>query len=198
MINQLTTIGLIRHGVTEWNDLGKAQGVSDIPLNKLGEKQAYSIGSRLLNDEKWDMIISSDLSRAVETAQIIGSVINISVSHHDERIREIDCGEIEGTTELIRQERWGSSWREIDLGMESYEEVGKRGIEFLEEIVRSYNGKRILIVSHGALIGLTLQRLLPNVFQSTNIDNTSLTILHHNNGNWDCALYNCTKHLVGV
>lgn len=198
MINKLTTVGLIRHGVTEWNDLGKAQGVSDIPLNKLGKKQAYSIGSRLLNDEKWDMIISSDLSRAVETAQIIGSVMNISVSHHDKRIREIDCGEIEGTTELVRQERWGSNWREIDLGMESYEEVGKRGMEFLEEIVRSYNGKRILIVSHGALIGLTLQRLLPNIFQSTNIDNTSLTTLNYNNGNWDCALYNCTQHLVEV
>lgn len=197
MRNKVTTIGLIRHGVTEWNVLGKAQGTSDIPLNKLGKKQAYSIGNRLLNDEKWDMIISSDLSRAIETAQIIGSVINIPISYHDKRIREIDCGEIEGTTELIRQERWGSNWREADLGMESYKEVGKRGIEFLEEIVCSYNGKRILIVSHGALIGLTLQRLLPNVFQSTHIDNTSMTVLHHNN-NWDCTLYNCTKHLVGV
>lgn len=198
MINKLTTVGLIRHGVTEWNDLGKAQGVSDIPLNKLGKKQAYSIGSRLLNDKKWDIIISSDLSRAVETAQIIGSVINIPISHQDKRIREMDCGEIEGTTELIRQERWGSCWREVDLGMEGYKEVGKRGIEFLEDIARSYSGKRILIVSHGALIGLTLQQLLPKVFQSTNIDNTSLTILHHNSDNWDCALYNCTKHLVGV
>lgn len=196
MINKLTTIGLIRHGITEWNDLGKAQGISDIPLNKLGEKQAFSIGNRLLNDEKWDMIILSDLSRAVETAQIICSIINISVSHHDKRIREMDCGEIEGTTEMIRQERWGSNWREIDLGMENIEEVGKRGIEFLEEIACSYNYKRILIVSHGALIGLTLQQLLPTVLQSTNIDNTSLTILHHSNGKWDCTLYNCTKHLV--
>jgi probable phosphoglycerate mutase len=198
VIYRLTTLGLIRHGITEWNDLGKAQGISDIPLNELGRKQALNVGNRLLEEGKWDVIISSDLSRAIETAQIIGSKINLSVSHYDKRIREMDCGAIEGTTEEIRQEKWGSNWRELDLGMESFEEVGKRGVKFIEEIVRTYNGKRILIVSHGALIGLTLQQLLPAIFQSTNIDNTSLTILHNANGKWDCTLYNCTKHLIGV
>lgn len=192
----MTSIGLIRHGVTEWNELGKAQGTSDIPLNELGRMQAFNVGDRLLEEGKWDMIISSDLSRAIETAQIIGSKINLSVSHYDKRIREIDCGEIDGTTEEIRQEKWGSNWREIDLGMESFEEVGKRGIEFIEEIVHTYKGMRILIVSHGALIGLTLQQLLPAMFPSTYIDNTSLTILNNTNGKWDCTLYNCTKHLI--
>jgi 2,3-bisphosphoglycerate-dependent phosphoglycerate mutase len=43
----MTTIGLIRHGITEWNSLGKAQGVSDIPLNEIGRKQASDIGDRL-------------------------------------------------------------------------------------------------------------------------------------------------------
>lgn len=52
-------------------------------------------------------------------------------------------------------EIWGSNWRKLDLGMESFEDVGKRGIEFIEELVATYDGKRILIVSHGALIGLT-------------------------------------------
>ncbi|MCM3743816.1 histidine phosphatase family protein [Sporosarcina luteola] len=192
----MTTIGLIRHGITEWNDLGKAQGTSNIPLNKLGRKQANNVGDRLLDEGNWDVIISSDLSRAIETAQIIGSKLNLSISHYDKRIREIDCGEIEGTTEETRQERWGSNWREIDLGMENFEEVGKRGMGFLEEMVYTYNGKRILLVSHGALIGLTLQQLLPTMFPSTYIDNCSLTILQNTDGKWDCILYNCTKHLI--
>lgn len=192
----MTTIGLIRHGITEWNDLGKAQGISDIPLNELGRTQANNIGDRLLDEGKWDVIISSDLSRAIETAQIMGGKLNLPISHSEKRIREIDCGEIEGTTEETRQEKWGSNWREKALGMESFEKVGKRGVDFLEEVVQTYNGKRILVVSHGALIGLTLQRLLPAMFQSTNIDNTSLTILHCSNGEWDCPLYNCTKHLL--
>lgn len=191
----MITIGLIRHGITEWNKLGKAQGVSDIPLNELGRKQAVNIGDRLLKDLKWDMIIASDLSRAVETAQIIGSRINVPISHFDKRIREIDCGEMEGTTEKSRKEKWGSNWRKLDLGMEDFDDVGKRGMEFIEEVAHVYNGKRILIISHGALIGLTLRKILPARFQSTYIDNTSLTLLKNMEGKWDCILYNCTKHL---
>ena len=60
-----------------------------------------------------------------------------------------------------RQKKWGSNWRELDLGMESFDVVQKRGIEFIEEVVHTYNGKRILIVSHGALIGLTLEAITP-------------------------------------
>lgn len=78
----------------------------------------------------------------------------------------------------------------------SLQDVSKRGIEFLEELAQLQKGKRILVVSHGALIGLTLQRLLPNEFQKTVIDNASLTILTYNESQWKCPLYNCTKHLT--
>jgi 2,3-bisphosphoglycerate-dependent phosphoglycerate mutase len=191
----MTTIGLIRHGITDWNSLGKAQGVSDIPLNEMGRKQATNIGDRLSLEEKWDMIITSDLSRAFETAKIIGSKIGLSISHIDERVREINCGEIEGTTEEQRVRQWGSEWRNLELGMENFEDVSNRGIDFLKDIVCTYKGKRILVVSHGALIGLTLQKLLPQKFQQTYIDNTSITILSNNEDKWDCSLYNCTRHL---
>ncbi|MHC0038791.1 histidine phosphatase family protein [Pseudoneobacillus sp. C159] len=193
----MTTIGLIRHGITEWNTLGKAQGVSDIPLNKLGRKQASDIGDRLSQEEKWDILITSDLSRAIETAKIIGSKIDLGISHMDEKIREIHCGKMEGTTEAERIEIWGDNWRELDLGMEKFEDVAMRGIKFMEEIISLYRGKRVLVVSHGALIGLTLQHLLPDRFPTTYIDNTSLTILNYADAEekWDCILYNCTKHL---
>ncbi|WP_338083486.1 histidine phosphatase family protein [Fictibacillus nanhaiensis] len=168
----MTTIGLIRHGITEWNSLGKAQGISDIPLNEMGRKQAANIGERLSLEEEWNMIITSDLSRAFETAKIIGSKIGLPIIHTDERVREINCGEIEGTTEEQRVKQWGSEWRNLKLGMENFEDVSNRGIDFLKDIVCTYKGKRILIVSHGAFIGLTLQKLLPHRFQRTYIDNT--------------------------
>ncbi|WP_053474556.1 histidine phosphatase family protein [Cytobacillus solani] len=79
--------------------------------------------------------------------------------------------------------------------MEKFEDVAKRGIKFIEEINRVYRGKRVLVVSHGALIGLTLQHLLPERFPTTYIENTSLTILKNIEGNWNCNLYNCTLHL---
>lgn len=190
----MTTIGLIRHGITEWNCLGKAQGISDIPLNELGREQALSVGERLLQGEKWDLIVSSDLIRAAETASIIGSLLNIPLTH-DKRIREIDCGQIEGTTEEERIIKWGSNWRKLNLGMEKFEDVSNRGVAFVEELTSIYYGKHVLIISHGALIGLTLQKLLPQVFQKTYIDNTSVTILNNCKGEWNCSLYNCTKHI---
>lgn len=191
----MTTIGLIRHGITEWNTLGKAQGISNIPLNRFGKQQAMAIANRLLQEEKWDILITSDLSRAIETGEIIGQKINLPISHIEKRVREIDCGKIEGTTLEERISKWGSNWSELDLKMEKFEEVAKRGEQFLEEIILRYPGKRILIVSHGAFIGLTLKQILPAVFQDTFIENTSLTILNNMNGSWDCTLYNCTKHL---
>ena len=113
----------------------------------------------------------------------------------DERIQELNCGEIEGTTEEERAQKWGSNWREQDLGMETVEEVFNRGMQCIDEIVQLHKGKKVLLVSHGAMIGILLQRLLPDVFRSTYMDNTSLTILTNTDGIWDCRLYNCTKHL---
>ena len=97
------------------------------------------------------------------------------ISIHDERIREIDCGDIEGTTEVERINKWGSNWRAMDLGMEKYELVSNRGLAFLEELVTTYKDKRVLVVSHGALIGLTSDASSNSTKHS--IDNTSITIL---------------------
>ena len=191
----MATIGLIRHGITEWNELGRSQGISDIPLNEFGKQQAVALANRLSLEEKWDIIVTSDLLRAIETGQIIASKLNLPVSLFDERIREINCGEIEGTTEEERINKWASNWRELNLGMEKFEVVSKRGYEFLTKLATKYIDKRVLVVSHGALIGLTLQRLLPDKFMSTHIENTSLTILINNESKWDCTLYNCTQHL---
>lgn len=191
----MTTFGLIRHGITEWNEHRRSQGISDIPLSRTGREQAQALADRLNLERKWDIIISSDLSRAKETAQIIAYKLSLSISATDKRIREINCGEIEGTTEQQRLHKWGDNWRELDLGIEKFEDVAKRGAEFLEEIAMKYQEKRVLVVSHGALIGLTLQRLLPDKFSSTYMENTSITILENIENKWDCTLYNCINHL---
>ncbi|WP_203249107.1 histidine phosphatase family protein [Sporosarcina beigongshangi] len=75
----MTTIGLVRHGITEWNELGKAQGVSDIPLNKIGKQQAFALANRLSLEQEWDVIITSDLSRAIETAQIVSTTLHLPI-----------------------------------------------------------------------------------------------------------------------
>ncbi|MGN1387895.1 MAG: histidine phosphatase family protein [Bacillus sp. (in: firmicutes)] len=191
----MTIIGFVRHGITEWNERGVVQGRSNIPLNEKGKEQALALGKRLAQEEKWDVIISSDLMRAQETANIISEKIGFANVITDERIREIDCGQFEGTNEEMRISKWGSDWRKLDLGMESFEDVAKRGLAFLTEISETYKGKRVLIVSHGAIIGLTLRKLLPGGIPKDNINNTSITIIRQTDEQWECALFNCTKHL---
>lgn len=148
-----------------------------------------------ISGEDWDIIFSSNLTRAIQTAEIIRGSLGVNEVFTDERIREIDCGIIEGTTEEERIARWGVHWREQNIGMEDFQMVARRGVSFLEEQIVVHASKRILIVSHGALIGLSLQHLLPHYFKKTYIDNTSLTILTNTNNVWLCQIYNCTEHL---
>lgn len=104
----MTTIGFIRHGSTEWNRLGKLQGQLDTDLTDEGREQARLLGIRLAN-ESWDGIISSDLKRAKETAQIMSKLSGIPIIGMDNRLRERRYGQVEGTTVAEREERWGQN-----------------------------------------------------------------------------------------
>ncbi|GAB6926179.1 phosphatase PhoE [Paenibacillus sp. JCM 10914] len=188
-------IGLVRHGITDWNAQNRAQGRTDIPLNAEGRRQAHWLAQRLMN-EHWDTIVTSPLIRARETAEILARGIQMQNIIKCTSISEMDCGLIEGTTEDERLARWGADWRQQDLGMEHFELIAARGTQFLEEVWRSYSGQRVLVVSHGAIIGLSLQKLLPERFATTYINNASLTLLTKVSGTWDCTLYNDTNHLT--
>jgi broad specificity phosphatase PhoE len=191
----MTEIGLIRHGSTEWNKLKRLQGTCDLPINDEGKKQAHKLASRLDLDEKWDLIITSNLLRAKETGKIIGEKLKIPI-HSDNRIQEINFGKIEGTTEADRIRRWGHDWRQLDLGKEKDEVVIKRGFEFLKAIIKKYYGRRILIVSHGGFLLLIMQRLFSPELYIGLTDNTALSILKYSDSEWHCSLYNCSKHLI--
>lgn len=194
----MTTIGFVRHGITDWNIQRIAQGSSDIPLNETGREQARAIAGRLAQEEPWDVIISSDLIRARETAETIAAELEMPIDEIDPRIRELSGGLIEGTTEADRIERWGSDWREQDLQREPLSAGIKRSAEAIQEAMEKYPGKRILMVSHGGLIGLALKNLLPDRFEKIVLNNTSITILENVESKWECTLYNCTKHLPEV
>lgn len=188
----MATIALIRHGSTSWNKEGRAQGSSNIPLDQDGINQARLLAGRLKSGQ-WNHIYSSGLERAKQTALIVADAAGLNV-HFDDRLKERTGGQIEGTTEAERIEKWGSGWRDVDLGMESIEEVQKRGRDFLEEIYLRHQGENVLVVSHGALIQFNFIYLVAD-FPSTHFDNTSVTILKKQDNRWTCELYNCTKHL---
>jgi len=192
----MTTIGLIRHGITDWNIAYRAQGQTDIPLNETGRAQAAAVAARIASEpERWDAIVASDLSRARDTAEAIGQAIGLPVAE-DARLRERDCGRIEGTTEAERIALWGPFWHQMNLGVETEGALSKRGAQILDELAERYQGQRLLVVSHGALIRMTLRHIVPQALRDKEIiGNTSLTLLHRSPSGWECSLVNCSAHL---
>jgi probable phosphoglycerate mutase len=188
------TLGFIRHGTTEWNLAGRMQGQMDTELAEVGAWQAQQLAVRL-KSETWDGIVSSDLIRARQTAQTIADVTGIPFVDVDARLRERHFGQLEGTTLDDRLARWGDDWRELDLGMESDEDLLKRWFTFLEELEAQHSGKRILIVSHGGYIAPVLEFMLGEPVAS-HINNTSLTVMKRGISAWNCLLINCTAHLT--
>lgn len=186
-------IGLVRHGQTVWNELGRAQGHSDIPLNGEGRKQAHLLGERLAL-ESWDFIYSSDLSRAKETAEIINVYTNLP-HEIDLRLRERHGGLIEGTVEEERIKKWGEKWRTLDLGVESNESMSERGLSFLDDLLQKGFSDNLLIVSHGAFLKQLLRTLVPLENVEMSLKNCSLTILEKKDQKWHLNLHNCIKHL---
>lgn len=187
----MTTIGLVRHGITSWNEEGRIQGSTDIPLNDTGREQAIAIGKRL-KSEKWDFMISSDLIRARETAEIIERESGIVFKETSPLLREKDFGRAEGTINEERLEKFGIDWRKQDLGGETNEQVQTRFQTFLTEIVPQYANQNILIVSHGAFISNALRSLSHE--REEYLKNCSLTKIKQSNDVWELDLYNCVEH----
>lgn len=193
-MNKRSTIGWIRHGVTEWNQLGRIQGVTDIPLSQEGIEQAKLLAERLASEDKqWDGIVASDLERAATTGKIIAERLGLPLLT-DARLRERSFGEAEGKTLPERLERWGEDWRQRVPDQENTVSVVKRGIAFVDELVNAHPGQSWLIVSHGSFLTAMLHSLrgeLPEGY----IQNVSLTVLEQQTQGWKPILHNCTLHL---
>lgn len=189
-------IGLIRHGLTDWNAVGKIQGQSDIPLNDEGRRQAEMLGDRLLQEPyRWDYCITSSLSRAAETGKIVAAKLGVTLLEPDDRIRERAYGQVEGMTAEARETKWGKDWKLLSLGQESDEALQVRGLAFLEDITARFPGKNVLVISHGGFLAQLYTALYKDKY-SERLGNLSLTILEKNEQEWNPLLYNCTRHIL--
>jgi len=92
-----TTLYLVRHGRTESNQRNVMVGITDVPLDAVGVGQARAIAERLASEVDADVLLASPLSRAFETARIIGARIGLTpVARPD--VVEIDFGDLEGVS----------------------------------------------------------------------------------------------------
>lgn len=189
----MTKIALIRHGSTAWNKEKRAQGSSDIPLDEEGKTDARKLAARL-HKETWDVLYSSPLERAKQTAEYISDKVGLAIQF-DSRIVEASGGQIEGTTEPERIEKWGEDWRSLDLGIETPGSVVSRGMSFIDDVLEKHKGKKVIVVSHGALISHLLRELDSGNVKDEHMKNTSLSEIHLRDDQWFCDRFNCTIHL---
>jgi alpha-ribazole phosphatase len=187
---------LIRHGETIWNRESRYHGQSDIPLNEEGKKQAKKLSERL-KDEKIDIVYSSDLQRAFETAKLIAKPHLLDVNTVKE-MRELSLGIWEGFTLEEIQQKWPreyAQWRENPHyvrppGGETICELCNRVAVFLRKIAHNNKEKNVAIVTHAGPIRALLSVILgleKEKFWKFKISNTSLTVLEYD-GTTDLGL----------
>ncbi len=141
-------IWLIRHGETEWSRSGAHTGRTDIPLNEAGRAQAQATG-RYLRGRRFDLALTSPLSRALETCRLAGYG---EVAQVDSDLREWDYGDYEGrTTSDIRRDRPGwSLWRDGVPNGETVEQVAARARRVIERVAHIEGD--VALFAHGHLL----------------------------------------------
>jgi 2,3-bisphosphoglycerate-dependent phosphoglycerate mutase len=192
-----TRIGWIRHGITEWNQLGRIQGVTDIPLSQEGIAQAHLLAERLAAEgHSWAGIQCSNLQRAIQTGRIIAERLGLPLIQ-DDRLKERSFGSAEGTTEPERIARWGADWRSNVPDQEADETICARGNEFVDELVSKHAGQSWLVVTHGSFLARMLQTICADL-NDKHLANMSLTIIEKQEKGWHPLVHNCTLHLAGT
>jgi len=152
---------LIRHGQSEWNALNQFTGWKDPDLTATGIEEAHNAG-KIINNLKinFDLVFTSALIRAQNTAEIILEEINQSLSTiKNEALNERNYGDLAGLNKDDARKRWGDEqvhiWRRsYDIpppGGESLKDTGERVLPFfMKEILPHVcKGKNILVAAHG-------------------------------------------------
>ena len=152
----MTKLLLVRHGETDWNRDGRWQGGSDTRLNDVGREQARALAQQL--DGEIDVLYSSDLARARETAEIVAAKLGLEV-RLDPRLRERGFGSWEGLTTTEIEERFADAHRRWLAGegagaddAEAFEDFSARVEDFLSDVLRLHPGEEVLVISHGGSI----------------------------------------------
>ena len=176
---------VFRHGETDWNREGRLQGHTDTPLNATGLAQAEALAHRL-RAHRLDAVLSSDLSRALTTAQIVSDALGVPLAT-DLGLRETNVGAAEGMIwadakarfgeELT--ERWYSDNDAAFPGGETGLATLTRGLAALRRFAIAHPYRRIGVSTHGAMVRQLVKHSLPPGSTPVRAPNTALFVLHY-------------------
>jgi broad specificity phosphatase PhoE len=179
------SVMLMRHGETDWNREGRVMGRNPIGLNERGRGQVEA-AARFARTIKPDLIVTSPLVRARETAEIMSAGLGGIAIVEEEAIAEVLYGRWEGMVyhDLI-EDPYYTEYRKSPVdkptpGGETMPQVQARGVEAVMRVLRENTDLRIMLVSHGDIIRTVLCHFLGmelSYFHRLRVDNASLSTI---------------------
>ena len=202
-----TEITIVRHGETMWNVEQRIQGQHNSKLTENGTLQAELVGKALVKRE-FDVLISSDLERAAETAGIINKQLSLPLTYNA-NLRERSFGILEGKTlsEIKKQyphEYTSYKSREPKFVIpegESIEQLFVRVTSAIEEIARKYQNEKVLIVSHGLVLEMMMYKTFSIALdkpRNFSINNSSISSFYIDGHHWFLKEWGVIEHLVSL
>jgi len=199
-----TELVVVRHGQTAWNRIGKQQGWLDSPLTGLGTTQAQAIADALVG-ERFDACYSSDLGRALQTAQIIAPRIGLEVIP-EPGFRERNQGILQGMTMAEFEREHPAEYAHLRgadpdwaiPGGESTRQLYDRHISAAESLANRHSGARLLIVAHGGVLNSFFRRATGQGIASPrrfSLYNASINAFSITAERWTLLLWGDTHHL---
>ena len=153
-----TRLCVVRHGETAWNAEHRVQGQLDVPLNAIGQAQAAAV-SKVLSQEKFDALYSSDLIRARQTAQPTAFLLSMDILLERD-LRERHYGIFERLTYAEVKTRFPEDYARFEARDpnyafrtgESLKDFSARSIAVISRIAKEHEGKSILVFTHGGVL----------------------------------------------
>ncbi|MFH1770551.1 MAG: histidine phosphatase family protein [archaeon] len=185
---------VVRHGETLENIDNVCQGKNHGTLSEKGIMQGKKLAKRL-KDEEFDLIFSSDLARALDTAK---EIVKYHPNHKiiiDKRLQERDLKYFEGKP---FPDDW--NWGNLPSDVETASQIKARAKDLIDELYDKYPNKTIILATHLglqlALFAVILKKSMSEISAMGRVGNTAVSIVEiTEDKNHEIHLLNCTKHL---
>ena len=199
-----TLLIAIRHGETEWNSEGRFQGHLNSVLNEEGRAQAQALAERLAA-ERFDLLLSSDLGRALQTA----SAVAMRTGHEilvEPRLRERRMGIFQGLTPAEVQARYPEEYARFRThdpdyvipGGESMRQLFERSVACFSGLAERYAGLTLATVTHGGVLAMLYRHAVSMPLEAPRdfpLHNTGMNRFRHRLGAWELQSWGDIAHL---
>lgn len=199
-----TLLIAIRHGETEWNSEGRFQGHLNSVLNEEGRAQAQALAERLAA-ERFDLLLSSDLGRALQTA----SAVAMRTGHEilvEPRLRERRMGIFQGLTPAEVQARYPEEYARFRThdpdyvipGGESMRQLFERSVACFSALAERYAGLTLATVTHGGVLAMLYRHAVSMPLEAPRdfpLHNTGMNRFRHRLGAWELQNWGDIAHL---